>query len=47
MFRRKQCKQCGWELKLFSKQNFCSEHCVSVWDKDKKEREQYEQSKKR
>ena len=45
LLKRKRCKQCGWELKLFSRQNFCSEQCVSIWDKDKREHEEYEKRK--
>jgi hypothetical protein len=26
-FKRKQCKQCGWELKLFTKLDYCSVEC--------------------
>lgn len=35
IFKRKQCKQCGWELKLFSNQKFCSEKCVYTYEKSK------------
>mgnify|MGYP003482597467 CR=1 FL=1 len=42
--KRKSCKQCGWELKFLSRQNFCSEECVSTWDRNKRE---YEESKKK
>lgn len=38
-FKQKRCKQCGWELGIFSRQKFCSEQCVSIWDRDNKERE--------
>lgn len=43
--KRKRCKQCGWDLNFLSRQNFCSVQCASTWDKDKREREEYEKRK--
>lgn len=40
LFKRKQCKQCGWELKLFSGQKFCSVECVALWEKNLREYEE-------
>lgn len=40
LFKRKRCKQCGWNLSTFSRQNFCSEQCASLFDKIKRECEE-------
>lgn len=46
MFKRKQCNQCGWELKLFEKQKFCSNDCASTYDRNKREYEEHKNRNK-
>ncbi|MCA1025732.1 hypothetical protein LCM23_06480 [Cytobacillus kochii] len=45
IFKRKRCKQCGWELSILSRQKFCSEHCVDTWERDKRESESNQKGK--
>lgn len=43
IFKQKRCNQCGWELGRFSKQDYCSERCSTIWNDNEKE---YESIKK-
>lgn len=39
MFKRKQCKQCGWKLSIFNATGFCDESCFIQNQKIKREQE--------
>lgn len=46
-FVQKRCRQCGWELGFFNRRDFCSDTCVSTWDRNERESEEYKKEKLR
>ncbi|AEW47142.1 hypothetical protein BCP78_0135 [Bacillus phage BCP78] len=39
-FRRKRCKQCGEELRMFTKVDFCDLHCCIICREIEKQQEE-------